>query len=606
MIADSQSQAISSAAPADAALDCPAEKDLAPQRNLNLLLIDAIGPFFRHYKRKRINWSKIPFSELETESGLRPERITTIPSDFRRFVQAVKRWGYNGVTLDDVAHLVPCDAYEPQLQAKIAAYRSLFRQLFEIAEEEGVQVYLTMDVMFYNQALRRQLGGSYRRAVDWLHQCLGRLFADFPDLAGVIMRFGETDGVDVQGDFTSRLLLKQPNHARGMLARLLPLFEQHGKLLIFRTWSVGAHRIGDLMWNERTFHQVFGSLNSSALVISMKYGESDFFRYLPLNRLFFASNHQKLIEFQARREYEGFGAYPSFVGWDVEAHLQQLRDPDSEVENLVGASVWCQTGGWGKLRQLTFLRNSSPWVELNTFAIARLWQGATCEQVVEEYLSENYREVPASAMLEFLKLSDDAIKDLLYIREFAQRRLYFRRLRLPPQLYVFWDRIIIDPTMKSILSCLIEDPQAAVEQGHEALDKLTRMLELAEEYPIPSKGLKFQQATFEILAASREYFFQPHDAELVEKLKQQKKEYKARFRRSYSVTLNVERQRAPRPHIRWMLALMLRDRSRYRLLDQVLTLRLLAWSFRIVNRLGLRLGPKFAHSQAMGLEAIFR
>jgi hypothetical protein len=29
-------------------------------------LIHAIGPFFRAYERKRINWSKIPFPHLET------------------------------------------------------------------------------------------------------------------------------------------------------------------------------------------------------------------------------------------------------------------------------------------------------------------------------------------------------------------------------------------------------------------------------------------------------------------------------------------------------------------------------------------------------------
>ena len=167
-----------------------------------------------------------------------------------------------------------------------------------------------MDVMFYNETLDELLGTSREKAIAWLKTKLSDLLDDFPEIAGIIVRFGEHDGVDVKGDFRSRLMLKRPSDARAFLGELLPLFESKNRLLVFRTWSVGAHPIGDLIWNEKTFQRVFGDFNSSALIISMKYGESDFFRYLPLNRLFFASDHQKIIEFQARREYEGFGAYP--------------------------------------------------------------------------------------------------------------------------------------------------------------------------------------------------------------------------------------------------------------------------------------------------------
>ena len=61
---------------------------------MKLLLIDAIGPFFRHYKRQRINWSKVPFTDLETDSGLRDECVATIPDDFRKFIRVAKQFGY--------------------------------------------------------------------------------------------------------------------------------------------------------------------------------------------------------------------------------------------------------------------------------------------------------------------------------------------------------------------------------------------------------------------------------------------------------------------------------------------------------------------------------
>lgn len=564
-------------------------------------MIDAIGPFFRHYNKKRINWSKIPFSSIETKDGLRPEVIATVPDDFRTLVRRAKRYGYNAVTLDDVAHLILCADYADDLKRKIEAYRLLFEQLMAIASEEEFAVFFTMDVMFFNEAIRERIGNSQEKANDWLLHHLSQLFRDMPKIAGVIMRFGESDGLDVQGDFRSQLWLRRPADARRLLKKLLPMFEQSGRLLIFRTWSIGAHTIGDLSWNGKRFQQVFAGLTSRSLVISLKYGESDFFRYLRANPLFFASDHQKIVEFQARREYEGFGAYPSFVGWDSQELLHELR----AARNLIGMSVWCQTGGWGKRRQLTFLRNSSIWVELNTSTLARLWQGMSCESAIAEFTQENLPDVSVEAMTDFLRRSEVVIKDLLYIRELAERQLYFRRLRLPPQLFVYWDRILIDPMIKKALGCLVQDHAAAVHQGYEALAELDQMIAIAEANKIPTRGLKLQLATFQIIATARDYFFGDDERAAI-KLQQLKSHYKKRFKRNYSVLINLDDKRTHRIPLRWILPLMLRERSRYRLMDQVLTVRLLGMLYPLARRYRHRIGPKFASEQAMGLETILK
>ena len=123
----------------------------------------------------------------------------------------------------------------------------------------------------------------------------------------------------------------------------------------------------------------------------------------------------------------------------------------------------------GKLRQLTFIRNSSFWVELNVAVIAQLWHGRSCKQGIAKFIEDQQLNVPLNAMLEFLKLSDVVIKKLLYVPELARKQLFFRRLRLPPQLFVFWDRIIIDHTIKRILSCLVEDRGQAIADGREGL-----------------------------------------------------------------------------------------------------------------------------------------
>ena len=573
-----------------------------------MLLIDAIGPFFRHYKTKRVNWSKTPFSELETQDGLKKNILQTAPLDFEEFCKKIRAIGYTGVTLDDVAHLVTSQAYPEKLNQKIVAYQKLYRQLFEIAKRLDLQIFITTDVAYQwvgDRSFRKKdvAGSSQHLGTDF-----DRLLSDFPQIDGIITRFGESDGLDVEGDFRSQLVLKKASHVRTFLRQVLPVFEKHGRLLIFRTWSVGAYPIGDLMWNQRTFDCVFKEISSPAMIISMKYGESDFFRYLPTNPMFFKTDQKVLVEFQARREYEGFGAYPSFVGYDAEVHFARLR----VLPNLVGASVWCQTGGWGKLRQLTFLRNSSPWVELNVFVLAKLHTGMSCRGALEEYCDNSWPGVETDALERFLRLSDQAIENLLYVREFAERRLFFRRLRLPPQLFVFWDRILVDKNIKKILGCLISDPKRVLRESEEGLDQLREMIALSRESGISSKGLNFQLQTFELIAEARLYYFgdddqQAKDQQAKERLATLNKYYKASFKRHYSMQIKLDETRLNSRLIRWGIAILLRRNSSYRWIDQVITLRALSWGYFLLKAIGKRnIGPKFANKQAMGIEALFK
>ena len=570
--------------------------------NRKLLLIDAIGPFFRQHKAKRINWSKVPFESIETSVGLSEETIACIESDFRTFAETVRSIGYNAVSLDDIPHLMLCSEYSESTRAKIETYQQLYRRLLSIAAELDLSVFFTMDIMFFNSTLEKQLKSDRGSIANWLNERFDELFEQYPSIAGIVMRFGEQDGVDVQGEFLSRLLLKTPDQCRRFLQSLLPVFEKHERLLIFRTWSVGAYRLGDLIWNPKTFDQVFSAINSSSLVISMKYGETDFFRYLNLNQLFLRSDHQKIIEFQARREYEGFGAYPSFVGWDTEKYLQAA----SEAKNLIGTSVWCQTGGWGKLRQLTYIRNSSVWVELNVHVIAKLCQGFTCAEAIQDFRRFRLPHVDAKAFVQFLELAEFVIKKLLYVSELAEKKLFFRRLRLPPQLFVFWDRIIIDHSMKKLLANLVTDRERALREGQEGLEKLRQMITLAKEHGIPKKGLKFQLATFEILAAARTYFFSSYSQQIADNLEQLKATYKKKFKRNYSIVLNFEPAPIGKRQMSLLLKLLLRSQSNYRIIDQIVILRVLAWGYPLISRISRRYAPKFASRQAMGIDVIFR
>jgi hypothetical protein len=566
------------------------------------LLIDGIGPFFHGYQRKRINWSKIPFAHLETPVGLKPELLCAIRAEFARFVTAAAAVGFNAVTLDDLAHLYVWEGYAAPLRIKLGQYQALYSELFATATQAGLRVFMTTDIMFYTPELKRSPGHNTAALVRWWQQALQSVWREFPDLAGIIMRFGEADGVDVKDTFRSKLVLQTPGQVRRFLAGLLPVFERHGKLLVFRTWSVGAHQAGDLMWHRGTFRKVFASLHSPHLIISMKYGESDFFRFLSLNTHFFRGEHKKLIEFQTRREYEGFGEYPAFVGWEYERYLQALR----HVPQVVGASVWCQTGGWGTFRRRTYLADSSIWVELNTFVTAQMCRGASCEQAVTQFCQRFYPDIAVQPFLQFLRLADEVVANLLYIRELAERKLFFRRLRVPPLLHVFWDQLLITPWMRALLRCMVTDHRRAIAEGWAALHTLNLMQQLATAHRLPQLGLQLQYDTFELLATAREYFFGEVTPALQDRLRALQQRYRTTYRWRYTVQTSAASGMAHSRYFPVLLRCVLRQQRGYRLIDHLLILTLPTLVYPLLRRWYSRLLPPSTRTHGMGLEVVLK
>lgn len=568
------------------------------------LLIDGIGPFFPpRAAGKRVNWSKIPFHRIERDEVLDPALFLQIRADFQKLAATAAQMGFNAITLDDVAHLAIHPDYPAEVRRKIDSYRAAYTCLCADAAAAGLRVFLTTDVMFAHASVQRKLRSLRRDAIPFLAEACDQILDLFPQVAGIIARLGECDGVDVEAAFPSRLAIKTPRDARNLIDGLLPTFVRRERLLVLRTWTVGAYPIGDLMWHRKTFDQTFEGVDSPHFAISMKYGETDFFRFLPLNKLFFRSRHQKFIELQARREYEGFGAYPSFVGWDYEAYLREL----ATATNVIGGWVWCQTGGWGRFQNITFLRDSSVWNEINTFVTARLLKtGCTTESAVAQYCHERLPGAHEDQLLSLLRLSDEVIRELLYIDEFARRKLFFRRLRVPPLLAVYWDRILVNHGMRTLLRCFVQDGEQTIRQGHAALQKIRAMEAIAESLGLPAGDLRFQYDTFEIIAAVREFFFGPADADVLERLTALKSRYKATYAVRYAVKMDLARFGVPHTRVRLLLRIMLRHQRGYRLLDRLVLIRLLAWLGPLLRLREKTMLPSFARKQAMGLHAVLR
>lgn len=569
-----------------------------------LLLIDAIGPFFRGYDRRTINWSKIPWEHAGRQGTGWWETVRT---ELQALGTQAASWGFNAASIDDVTHLADHEFLEPSVRLSIQRYRSEMQRCFEVLAEAGLAVHVTMDIFSTTPALLKRLDFERMSPEQYLAQLLDAFLRDFPEVAGVIMRIGESDGKDVHDDFHSQLLIKRPEQARHLLQTLLPVFERHRRRLIFRTWTVGAYPIGDLMWRRATFEKVFKDIDSPALVVSMKYGESDFFRYLPLNRNFFHTSLAKIVELQTRREYEGCGEYPSFIGWDYERYARELQQAD----NVIGCMAWCQTGGWVPFRRLAFLDREAVWTDLNTFVTIKVIKDhALVEDAVRAFVRER-RLGDADAMLELLRLAEECIRELLYVEEFARQTLFFRRVRIPPLLQVYWANIFINHSIRKVLRYFVRDADAALRSAQRCLDNLDRMIPLAERAGLPVEDIEYMRDTFRLLALSREYYFVDGETTIEARLREAKTAYKAKYfkrglRPRYRIKMDFKPLLLNPRYLGWAVQFLMRRQRGYRVVDRLVILNALSLIYRVIAARRPHWIPGFAQNSAMGVDVVFR
>ncbi|MGJ8632944.1 MAG: hypothetical protein ACSHX7_03420 [Luteolibacter sp.] len=574
---------------------------------MELFLIDAIGPFFRGYEKRRINWSKIPFTHLKTEGEEAQAQWQKITEDMRSFAREAVDIGYNSVTLDDLAHLATHPLHEPETRDRIAFFRERFRKLFHILVSEfGLKVFLTSDIIPLTPALDAKLGNNKDELENYYKGLVTQILDDFPMLSGLILRIGESDGNDVTDPIRTRLHLRNPRETNQLLHKLLPDFEKRKKKLILRTWTVGAHKIGDLIWHRGTLAETLEGIDSEAFIVSMKHGESDFFRHIPLNKAFFRVKQAKIIELQGRREYEGAGEYPSFIGRDCEAFARELV----KAENMVGMSMWCQTGGWHRFRRLTFLpgnKNPDTWIRLNVATALHIFKnGHSVEKAIEKIVGTG----KSAATLELLRHADTVIHELLYIEDFARQKLFFRRVRIPPLLNVYWDCLFINHAVSKTLRHFVPDPEHALRSGEGAATLFPAMIDLAKEAELPVEDIEHMRDLFGIILLARRYYFLPFDKTIEEQIREAKKVYKKRYpadvRARYRIKLSFVPFKVKRRTLSWASSLLLRKKRGYRVIDHLFTLHLIGFAYRLFTPKDPKRMPKFLRKSAMGIETLFK
>lgn len=568
-----------------------------------LCLIDGIGPFFRGVEGRKVNWSKILFGKISQrlDDDQFWEQVTI---DLHCFVKRALADGYNAISLDDVSHLTHHAGHSEVLTAEVEGWRRRFRPLVAMIKTLGMEVYFTSD------AITVPVNGAVAPADElenYYFDVVKSFLVDWPEVSGVVLRLGECDGLDVKESFCSQLHLRTAGQANEFLGQLLELFKSAGRRLVVRTWTVGAYPLGDLIWHRETLSRTFAGLACDELIISMKYGETDYFRYLSTNKAFFQlSEFWKVVEFQARREYEGAGEFPSFVGWECARVAEEL----GEAQKMIGVSVWCQTGGWHGMRRLAYLDRNALWIDLNTAVIPQIMLHNLS---VEQALVKTMGEAGAEDWLALLRLSNEAVLKGLYIRSFAEQKLFFRRIRIPPLLHIYWDCIFFNHPTRKILRYFVADRKAAIDEGWAVMKLFPKMLRHAESLGLEAwalEDLRMMEGSFELFALAREYYFGEFSDDLVDRIREAKAQYKAAFprgeRQRYRVKTNFERFPIRRRNLARAFNLFLRRRRGYRLFDRLVTLHLLSFAYQLFRQRHEKAIPKFIRKRAMGIDTIMR
>lgn len=570
-----------------------------------LQIIDALGAFVvcDYDEQDMINWSKVDFSRLQ-ENGRLPGNIRKkIIGQLDTFLDRVKQHGYTTISVDDLAHMVVFDWYSPELSRLVKDYQLLYKQVIKTAQKHHFTVMVNTDFMFWNDEIRKYLKQSGHNTIDLFEAACDLLVAQMPGINGVIVRVGEHDGKDVDNEFTSQLALRTPRAANNFLKHTLPLFEKQDMFLVFRTWSVGVFSLGDLIWNEDTYDAVFGDIESDNLVISMKYGDTDFMRYLELNPLLFRGRHKKILELQTRREWEGMGMLPSFVGWDYERYMSQL----ATSPYFVGIHVWCQTGGWARSgwKNLTYLEDSSFWVELNTEVTADIYRYRIGADEAVALFCKRRKIKDVTVFLDILHASEVAVKYGLYIPELAGRRLYFRRTRLPTLLWLVWDKVDISQGMLSLLRSMVHRPLVVVSDSKKAHLAALQMREEAEKIDLGTSVLEsivLLVATMELFVQVKEHIFGRGGSESHRVLNELVHGYEQEYPNGYQVAQVALPSRYRRLPLGFVIRRLLRDNNRYRKRD-----RLLLRTSRVQRALvRYSMRSSSLKDQSMGIESLFK
>lgn len=193
-----------------------------------------------------------------------------------------------------------------------------------------------------------------------------------------------------------------------------------------------------------------------------------------------------------------------------------------------------------------------------------------------------------------------------YLPEYSLQQIYFRRFRIPPLIWVFWDTIIIHHTLRKILRRVVKERKKAIAEGYASLAKIQQVRIMAQDLGLETKIFDYQYATFEIVAVAREYFLTQKREPLEERLAEMVALYKIHYPHGFKFDIDFRPFWLKKQLVALLLCLLLRKRPKYRWFDRHVLIPLTSWSFPLLLTLHRKRIPKFSRKQTMGIEFLFK
>jgi hypothetical protein len=422
-------------------------------------------------------------------------------ADFDEFIRHSLANGYNAVAFPGFVEFVAFDevaegeVYTPgdEHRAQALALREAFGPFWQHADDLGMDVFLRTDMLTLTTPLEDYLVDTFGsldtenpELWDVYAAGLDELYAAEPALDGILIRIGEAGEVyDVEGwDYYSQLAVRTPEAVRTMLTTLSAQAEASDREVIFRTWSVGVGAVGDMHTNPESYEEVLGGIDSPALIVSTKYTLGDFYSWLPLNDTLEQGEQRRIVEFQSRREFENFGAFPNDLGREYQWALQTLLAANPNIE---GVWVWTQDGGPWRAGPMTLYLKAGFWqlYELDTVVAAALARDPETDvaDVTAGWARQWFSDDPAtvSAIVQAMDLSREAIEQGMYIEAFADKRVFAIGLEPPPMMWIFeWDILTGDSAVLDVLYAISRDStggdiESVIAGGREAVETVEAM-----------------------------------------------------------------------------------------------------------------------------------
>lgn len=323
--------------------------------------------------------------------------------------------------------LVATDADE-DATARVAR----LQQLIDAAVDAGLGPWVMEDLFTLSSAVAEVSGGCPHQTSTWLDisENLRTLFRRFPDLEGIIFRFGESFTPDKWmkriDPFACECKICQKMGGIGALQRIIRELEefvcgQLDRYCIIRMWDLG----------DEGFHADEGQQSAALaawngntkLVVSVKHTATDYWRYQPWNPTIEVIGPPRLIEFQCEREYEFVGHIPNWLGHSFAAGFSEVDDEgraglaNSTPPDWLGSYIIPKGGGWSATGP-----TEDFWSEMNASAVVALTEDPrrNADGILDAFLLDSgfHDESGRLSFATLVKMSDDLILNLRYLPTF--------------------------------------------------------------------------------------------------------------------------------------------------------------------------------------------